>query len=509
MPQADPPTPPLTLKPRELEVLQLLAEGLTDKEIAARLHLGHETVRWYNKQLFEKLGATNRTHAVKRAEELGLLAQVAATSSPSSPPSIPTPARPAVHYVANGDVNIAYQVIGSGPVDLLFIHGFLSHLEVGWQNPDFANFFEQMGRFARVILFDKRGMGLSDRIQGAPSLENTIEDATCVLNAAGSQRAFIMGTSEGGAAAVLLASTYPERVLGLILYASTAKVVRTRDEPAWAITEEGFDHTIEQMQKSWGGPWAVESFAPSCANDDWFRDWWAMVLRSASSPSSVKAVLTTTRQVDIRPLLPQVRVKTLVVHKTGDKICSVDAGHYLANHMPNAAWVELPGADHIYFVKSEALLSAVESFCKEASFDAPVDTSLSVILLCAPTQAGQPLPELGDAGAIQRYNPRHLALTASGTLALFDSPTRAIQCALRLRETARPGSVKISLHVGECNVLTGKPLAPVMEAAQRAAAQVPAGQIGITQTLRAILAGLDLVFDEGQRSSDRLVDILI
>jgi pimeloyl-ACP methyl ester carboxylesterase/DNA-binding CsgD family transcriptional regulator len=481
-------------KARELEILRLLAQGLTNSEIGARLHLAQETVRWYNKHLFEKLGVNNRLQAVNRAAELGLLPDSGVSPAlKAGPPATRSP----VQYVANGDVHIAYQVIGRGPVDLLFIHGFLSHLELAWENPDFTSFFEQLGRNARVILFDKRGVGLSDRIQGAPTLENTIEDACCVLEAAGSERAFVMGTSEGGAAAVLLASTYPERVLGLILYAAIPKVVRTNDEPAWAAPPDQFERMIERMQKTWGGPWAVENFAPSRAHDGRFRAWWAMILRAASSPSSIKAVLNLVREVDIRPLLPQVRVKTLVIHKTDDRIASVEAGRYFATHMPNATWVELPGADHIYFIESAALLSAVAQFCQEKATRDGVDTWIAIllyVLYAATNEAGASARDLQTH--LKAYDPRRTTSTTRGVIALFDSPTRAIQCALRLRSRAKQAPVRISLHVGACHVVNGQPLESVLGIAERAAELAAPGEIVVTRTLRDILSGSGFVFEE-------------
>lgn len=322
------------LKTRELEILNLLAEGLTNAEIGVRLFLAHETVRWYNKHLFDKLEVRNRTEAVKRGTELGLIGPPLADKNPL-PKMLP------VQYAANSDVHIAYQIIGEGPVDILFIHGFISHLELAWENPEFRDFFEQLGRFARVILFDKRGVGLSDRIQGAPTLDETVNDANCVLDATASKRTFVMGTSEGAAAAVLLASTYPDRIAGLILYGATPKIIRSGNDPEWAEVESDYDEMIEHMQAAWGKPWAVEVFAPSRATDENFRKWWAKVLRSASSPSSIKDVFNLIRKVDIRQLLPQVQTRTLVIHKTDDRMVSRKAGKYFADNMPNAEWLEI------------------------------------------------------------------------------------------------------------------------------------------------------------------------
>lgn len=481
-------------KARELEILRLMAQGLTNCEISARLHLAPETVRWYNKQLFSRLQVKNRQQAVNRAAELGLIGEPAPVSGPGAMSDIP---RSPVQYVANRDVHIAYQVIGSGPVDLLFIHGFLSHLELAWQDPDFTRFFNELGRHARVILFDKRGVGLSDRIQGAPTLETTIQDACCVLEAVGSKRAFVMGTSEGGAAAVLLAATYPERVRGLVLYAAVPKVVRTNNEPAWADSPDDFQEMIHRLQKSWGGPWAIEHFAPSRAHDVQFRAWWAMILRAASSPSSIKAVLMLQRDVDIRSLLPQVRVKTLVIHKTDDHIASVDAGRYFATHMPNALWVELPGADHVYFIESEGLLSAVTQFCRQEQNRDEADTRIGILLYMVhaltPVDATSP----GNLQSLLRsFAPKHIIRTAVGTCAIFDSPTRAIKSAQALRTDPKHSSLRMSLHVGACRVLDGEPLEPVLGLAEHAARSCAPGEIVLTQTLRDILAGSGFEFEE-------------
>ena len=492
-------TAPANWKAREIEILQLLAQGLTNGEIGARLHLAQDTVRWYNKQIFNKLSVSNRLQAVSRASELGLLA---ASAKLPAPQTATLPAKSPVQYAVNGDVHIAYQVVGSGPVDLLFIHGFLSHLELAWENPEFTAFFEQLGRSARVILFDKRGVGLSDRIQGAPTLQDTIADACCVLDAVRSERAFVMGTSEGGAAAALLASTHPERVRGLILYAATPKVVKTGDEPAWASTEDGFERMIEQMQKQWGGPWAIDNFAPSRARDEQFRTWWARILRAASSPSSVRAVLNLVREVDIRPLLPQIRVKTLVIHKTDDRMVNVEAGRYFAAHLPNASWVELPGADHIYFVDGAPLASTVARFCQARSPEEAVDTWVAIVLCAVANGAGASPREL--QATINVHEPRHATGTTRGLVALFDNPARAIQCALRLSGTEKQAGVGVSLHVGACEAATGRPLQPVLETAQLAAGLAAPGEIIVTQTLRDILAGSGFEFEAHKEQTGRV-----
>jgi len=473
-------------KTRELEILQLLAQGLTNNEIAAHLHLSQETVRWYNKQIFEKLGVGNRTKAVQRASEQNLLeGQERGVASKK-------PHRSPVRYISNDGIHIAYQIIGDGPVDLIFIHGFLSNLEIAWEDPEYADFFEQLGSFARVILFDKRGMGLSDRVQGPPSLEDTLSDAVCVLDAAASNLTFVMGTSEGGAAAVLLASTYPERVRGLILYSSTPKLVKINGEPTWAEDEDAFVSAIERIKKEWGGPWAIQNFAPSRAQNETFRGWWAKVLRSSTSPSEASAVLRVLRDIDIRSLLPQIRARTLVIHKTHDRILKAEAGRYFATHMPNARWVELPGADHFFFVDSSRTIEAIQQFCLETS-EPLADTMIGIVLYLYLPSVRQ--REKMIQAELKQGHAKGFFFLEDEVTAVFDSPSRAIHCALKLREVIQDDSLRISLHVGECNSANGKPSQPVVNAARHAAEFAPPDKIILTQTLRDILAGSGVVFD--------------
>jgi len=491
-------------KPREIEILQLLAQGLTNNEIATRLHLSQETVRWYNKQIFEKLGAGNRTQAVKRASEQNLLKGAALNQSKGPERGVESKKsqRSPVRYVSNNGIHIAYQIVGDGPVDLLFIHGFLSNLELAWEDPEYTDFFEQLGKFARVILFDKRGMGLSDRVQGAPSLEDTMSDALCVLDVAASKRTFVMGTSEGGAAAVLLASTQPERVHGLILYSSTPKLVQTNGEPDWADDEDAFERSLERIKQQWGGPWAIENFAPSRAQNESFRNWWAKVLRSSTSPAEASAVLRVIRDIDIRSLLPQIRTRTLVIHKTHDRILNVENGRYLATHMPNAQWLEFPGGDHFFFVESKRIIAAIQQFCRE-NIDSTTDTMIGIVLYLQ-------MPDLQkNERAIQLelkgQRAKGISFAGEEAFAVFDSPSRGTQCALKIRELIKTEALRISLHVGECSVNDGKPTHLVVNVARRAAELAPTGKIIITQTLRDILAGSGVVFDLRQIHIDQQI----
>lgn len=481
-------------KTRELEILQLMAQGLTNNQIASQLYLSEETIRWYNKKIFEKLGASNRTQAVKNAGEQNLLESqksgVLSLSKQSG--EINQIKKSSVKYVSNHGIHIAYQTIGEGDVDLLFIHGFLSNLEIAWENEEYKNFFDELGKFARVILFDKRGMGLSDRVQGAPSIENTIEDAICVLNATASKQTFVMGTSEGGAASLLLASMYPERVHGLILYASTPKLVKTNGEPDWAEDEKDFDDSVELIQKNWGGPWAIQNFAPSREKDEIFKAWWAKALRSSTSPAEASAVLKTVRDIDVRALLPHIRTRTLVIHKTYDKMLNIEAGRCLASHMPNAKFLELKGTDHFFFVDSSQIISAVKEFIKEKS-EKISDSWIGIVLYAKSLHIKKYQSKIHSE--LKSFQAKGISFVNNEIIVSFDSPSKAIQCALKLKDLIQDESVHIVLHVGECNVEHSKPTFSVIKFARQIVKSVPQGKIIITQTLRDILAGSGVVFD--------------
>ncbi len=482
---------PRDLKARERQILRLIADGLSDRDIASRLSLSAETVRWYNKELYLTLGVTNRTQAVRRASALGLLdLPVAKAGQPSM--QVADSARPAtvprspIEYVERGGVYIAYQVIGNGPVDLLFFHGFISHLEIGWENSEYAAFFEQLGRVARVIVFDKRGVGLSDRVRGAPTLEETVGDAVAVLDAVRSQRAFVLGTSEGGAASLLLAMQRPERVRGLILLGATARVARNGAEPAWASPREEFDRRIDALQQSWGQPWSLERFAPSRMHDEAFKAWWSRILRGASSPSAVRAVMEVARDVDVSALLPQVRARTLVLHQRDDRVVPVGAARFLAERIPGARLVELTGSDHIYFVNGEPVVRAIAEFLAEPEEAATADTWLAIML----HMAGRGSPLSADQRAIaDAFRPRRERLDPTGWTALFEAPSRAIACARRLRDLGRGRVGGISLHIGECRSSDGVAVGIAGDVAQQLATLAQAGNVVISETLHDVLVG--------------------
>ncbi|MCI0712168.1 MAG: alpha/beta fold hydrolase [Chloroflexi bacterium] len=256
--------------------------------------------------------------------------------------------RPQTQYVKSGEVHIAYQVLGDGPVDVVFVNGFISHLDLIWEDAPLVQFLTTLSSRCRLIVFDKRGVGLSDRIGHAPTLDDTMDDICAVMNAVGSERAVLFGVSEGGPASIVTLVTYPERVQGLILYGTGARFSRDSEYP-WAPPDRLYRRWHELMLENWGTPVGIEIFTTSRANDPHMRDWWARLLRLGSSPGAIKAILDAMQQIDVRHLLPSIRVPTLVLHRIDDKVKWVGNGRYLASHIPGAQYVELEGDDHLWW----------------------------------------------------------------------------------------------------------------------------------------------------------------
>jgi DNA-binding SARP family transcriptional activator/pimeloyl-ACP methyl ester carboxylesterase len=253
---------------------------------------------------------------------------------------------PPVRYTKSGEINIAYQVLGNGPADLALIPGFVSHLEAVWEHPAAASFLRSIARFSRLILFDKRGMGLSDRPTEPASLQQAAHDLAAVLDAVGSQRTTLFGVSEGGPMSMLFAATHPERTTGLVIYGSYASFLKRPGYPG-GVTTESLDRFLQSMRRGWGGPVLLRAFGPSALNDETVRNWWARLLRLGTSPGATEQLIRLYDTIDVRPILANIRVPTLVMHRTGDLIAPVAGGRWLAEQIPGARYIELAGDDHI------------------------------------------------------------------------------------------------------------------------------------------------------------------
>src|SRR6185295_7846983 len=253
------------------------------------------------------------------------------------------PATPTTRYVRSGDVNLAYQVIGDGPPDLVLVPGWVSNVECFWEEPRVARFLRKLAGIGRLILFDKRGTGLSDRVRvdALPALEQRMDDVRAVMDAVGSERATLVGYSEGGTMCALFAATYPDRAAGLVMIGSYARRDRAPDHP-WGGRREDDDRAIEMLWREWGGPIGLEKRAPSAAHDEAFSRWWARFLRMSASPGAAVALAEMGRNVDVRHVLPAIRVPTLIMHAKGDRAIDVRYSRYMAARIPHARYVELP-----------------------------------------------------------------------------------------------------------------------------------------------------------------------
>jgi len=309
------------------------------------------------KVLHDELGIEPEVATLQLADEIRT--RDTATTTPAD-----GLAAPVVRFTRNDDVHVAYQVLGSGPLDVLFISGFISNLEQAWEPGGPASFFHELARDFRLILYDRRGVGLSDRTVDPADTTVSSADALAVLDAAGSRRALVFAVSEGGPIAIRLAVEHPERVAGLALWATLARGTAAHDYP-WALTGERYARWLDALVAQWGRPAAIDTFAPDQASDPLLQRWWARMLRLGSSPRCMQAVLRTLAQSDVRALLPRVRVPTLVMHRTGDRAVRVDAGRHVATAIAGARWLELPGTAHWWWLGETApILEAIRDFAQ-------------------------------------------------------------------------------------------------------------------------------------------------
>jgi pimeloyl-ACP methyl ester carboxylesterase len=408
--------------------------------------------------------------------------------------SLPAPpaAAPRVSYARSGHVNIAYQVIGSGPIDLVFVMGWVSHLEYFWNEPSFARFLTQLAGMARLILFDKRGTGLSDPVPVSelPSLDTRLDDVRAVMDAAGSRRAVLMGVSEGGPLCSLFAATYPEKTEALIMIGSYARRMWDTDYP-WGPTQQERDRFCQTIIDEWGGPVGIADRAPSMANDPAFREWWSAYLRMGASPGAAVALTRMNAEIDIRDLLPSIRVPALVLHRTGDQCLKVEEGRFLASRIPGAKFVELPGADHLPFVgDQDAMLTAIKDFLahphqRDAQTSA-VATALTV-RSTAPAADRDLLLRIFDR-ELHYFRGRPIA-SPEHYVAVFDGPSRAVQCALSVLSIAHQSRIdaRAGVHIGAFDGRHGE--TELVSAASQIAASAGDHEVWVSRSVADLLAG--------------------
>jgi len=419
-----------------------------------------------------------------------------------------------VQYARSGDVNIAYQVCGSGPIDLVFVMGWVSHLEYFWKEPSFARFLSRLASFSRLILFDKRGTGLSDPVTRLPTLEQRMDDVRAVLDAVGSRHAVLLGISEGGPMCSLFAATHPAQTDALIMIGTYARRLRAPDYP-WAPTRTQRDAFFKEIVDNWGGPVGLADRAPSVAHDPAFRDWWASFLRMGASPAAAIALTRMNAEIDVRHILPTIRVPTLVLHRTGDRTLQPEEGRYVASLIPNAVFVELPGDDHLPFVgDQDSLLDEIERFLAGARTRADADRVL-VTMLCA-EPALEPRVRKADAemafeqlrslvvDQASRFGRNTVRVSDGRVFVVFDGPARAIRCGCAISaESRRLGTaVRLGLHTGECDMIAGVPHGVVVDIGSRVTALARPGEVLVTRTV------VDLVAGSGLQFTDRGIHVL-
>jgi pimeloyl-ACP methyl ester carboxylesterase/DNA-binding winged helix-turn-helix (wHTH) protein len=420
---------------------------------------------------------------------------------------------PETQYVQNGDVNIAYQVVGKGPIDIVFVMGWVSHLEYFWKHYLFASFLEKLAGFSRLILFDKRGTGLSDRVplNQLPTLEQRMEDVHAVMDAVGSERAMLIGVSEGGPMCSLFAATYPERTAGLVMIGTYAKRIRDDDYP-WAPTEEQREAFFEVMKREWGGPVGIDERAPSMANDPEFREWWAEYLRMGASPGAALALTKMNAEIDVRPILSSIRVPTLVIHRNGDICLKVQEGRYVASQIPDCKYVELGGIDHLPFVgDQDEIIEEIQLFASNLGVRGRHNRVLATVISICTNGTDGPHGDSALVADVRKFIRRQLDAFRGREiknddgeiLAAFEGPARAIRCAQAISKYAkRVGvSIKIGLHTGECDVFDGTYIGLAVELARKIAGESDGTNILVTRTVKDLVAGSGLMFEEyGVRS---------
>ena len=421
--------------------------------------------------------------------------------------------QPETKFAQSGEISIAYQEVGAGSLDLLVVPGFISHLEQAWEDPAYSRFLQRLASFSRLILFDKRGTGLSDRIAGIPTLEERMDDVRAVMDATGSKRAALFGISEGGPMSVLFAATYPERVSAMVLYGSIARGYWAPDYPWGPRPDEGFEEWLSGWRKEWGGPYAIETWAPSAADDPRFRQWWAKYLRLGASPSAVINVFRMNAAIDIRDILPSVRVPTLVLHRSRDRAINVEQGRYLAQHIPSATFVELSGDDHLWWVgDSESIVNEIQEFLTGERPAIEPDRVLVTVLITDIVGSTKRAAEMGDRrwrdllarhdegirAEIARSNGTVVKDTGDGFLATFDGPARAINCALAANEQIRRLGIEIrsGLHTGEVELMDGDVGGIAVHTAARVSENANAGEVWTSRTVKDLVAGSRFKFSK-------------
>ena len=424
---------------------------------------------------------------------------------------------PETRYACRGQDYIAYQTIGEGPRDIVFMSAWFSHVDGRWEEPRFAAMLRRFSTMGRLIVFDKRGSGASDPLAAAePTWEDWADDIAAVMEAAGSERANLVGVGDSGPLAILFAATRPQCVESLVLVNTGARLVRGPDYP-WGIGEEEKAEFLRRTRETWGTGGLTDVFSPSTAEDVRYHQWLAKYQRMAASPGRSTAMARLTFDIDVRDVLAIVRVPTLVMHRKDFRFFPIEFGRYLAEHIPGAKFKELPGADgFIYLGDTNSVLDEIEEFVTGTRRVAESDRVLATVLLTDMVGSTDMAAQLGDhrwrsildsyddivRRQLDSYRGRLHRSTGDGSLATFDGPARGIRCAFAIRDQLEPLGVKIrsGLHVGEIELRGSEIGGIAVHIAARIGAEAGAGEVLCSSTVRDLVTGSELAFaDRGRR----------
>ncbi|MET4256628.1 pimeloyl-ACP methyl ester carboxylesterase [Bradyrhizobium sp. S3.12.5] len=414
--------------------------------------------------------------------------------------------QPVTQYARSGDVHVAYQAFGDGPINLVLVPGFVSNVENYWDQPDLARFLTRLASYARVVTFDKRGTGGSDRVSELPGLDVRMDDLRAVMDAAGIEQAALLGISEGAPLSILFAATYPHRCRALVLYGSFSRF------SYWFATDEALAAFFDYVEKAWGTGGSIQKFAPSRANDAAFQRWWGRNERLGASPAAVTALMRMNSQIEIGGVLPAVRVPTLVIHRTGDQVVNVAGGRDVAAKIPGARLAEFPGSDHLFYVGENAddISDAIEEFLTGARGSAVADRVLATVLFTDIVGSTEKAASLGDRrwrallddhhamvrSILARFRGHEVKTTGDGFFATFDGPARGVRCARAIADEVKSLGIDIraGLHTGECEIIDDDVGGIAVHIGARVAALAGAGEVLMSSTVKDLVAGSGLRF---------------